>query len=115
MEDLMLAPCGILCAECSIYKAAQDPEEAIRLAEAWRANGFENAVPEWFKCQGCREDRSLCWEEDCKIASCCEEKGLHDCSQCGEFPCEPYQEWAETPEHHQMAYQRLKDMRRQAG
>jgi len=109
-DDVMLAPCGIMCNDCAIYKAAQDPAEAARLAEAWRANGVTKAQPEWFRCQGCRGDRALRWSEDCRIAPCCEEKGLQHCGQCGDFPCTPYLKWAEAPEHHKQAFERLRKL-----
>lgn len=111
----MLACCGIDCSECAIYKAANDPEGAVRLAESWRAGGHPEAKPEWFRCQGCHGDRSLRWTENCQIASCCDEKGLQNCGECDEFPCSPYEKWAESPEHHRLAYERLKAMRTQSG
>ncbi len=50
------APCGLDCAVCDIYLAAQRPEAALRLAEQW--HGWNpDAKPEWFRCQGCCGDR----------------------------------------------------------
>ncbi len=107
-----MAPCGIICGDCDIFQAAQDPAEAVRLAEGWRAAGFQEAVPEWFRCRGCRADRALCWTDDCGIYACCvEERGLDNCAQCADFPCQPYTEWAAQGAHHADAAERLRLMR----
>jgi hypothetical protein len=108
-DQQLLAPCGIDCTACDIFKAAQDREFAVRLAETWRS-GNPNVQPEWFRCQGCRGDRSLRWSEDCHIAGCCEEKAIADCSCCTDFPCQPYLDWIDPYPHHQAAYERLKEM-----
>lgn len=109
-EHAMLAPCGIDCAACDIYQAAQDPAAAERLAERWRANGHANAEAGWFRCQGCRGDRTLCWCDDCHIFTCAEEKGVANCSQCADFPCQPLQEWGAQYAHHVQALEKLKSM-----
>jgi hypothetical protein len=110
----MLAPCGIDCATCDIYVAAHDPEAARRLADTWKSRGSSEAKPEWFRCQGCRGDRSVRWCGDCKIADCCEEKARQNCSQCADFPCETYQNWIGKWQHHRAAYERLLAMRDEA-
>ena len=110
-EQCAMAYCGIECSTCDIYLAAQDPEAAQRLADVWKSRGNANAKPEWFRCQGCRGDRSVRWTDDCKIAGCCEEKELQDCSQCADFPCETYRNWIGNWQHHRAAYERLLAMR----
>lgn len=108
MTDQQLpAPCGLDCAACDAYRAAQDPAIAVRLAEEWRSRN-PDAVPEWFRCQGCHGDRTLRWCEECTIADCCEKKALPDCSHCADFPCQPYHDWVGPYAHHQAAYERLK-------
>ena len=67
----MIAPCGLDCSHCPIFIAAQDPEAAERLAQDWHSSGHPNAEPGWFRCQGCRGDRSVCWSEDCGVYKCC--------------------------------------------
>jgi hypothetical protein len=107
----MLAPCGIDCAACDIYQAANDPAKAVALAEQWKS-WQPDAQPDWFKCQGCRADRGLCWSEDCRIYACCAERNLHDCGQCADFPCADYQAWIGPYPHHQAAYARLQEMQK---
>ena len=106
-----IAPCGLDCSACAIYIAAHDPEAAERLAKQWRQGISEKAKAEWFRCQGCRGDKSVRWCDDCKIAECAEERGLEFCSQCDDFPCVLLLVWAEEPEPHRIAFERLKQMR----
>ena len=111
-KDSMIAPCGIDCSKCSIFIAANDPEAAKRLAEEWRAGIQKDAKPEWFKCQGCRGDRSLRWSPDCELEECCTvEKGLKLCSECDEFPCPLLREWAAQYDHHREGLDYLKTLR----
>ncbi len=109
-DNAMLAPCGIDCSECEIFVAARDPAAAEHLAEQWRSWN-PKAEASWFRCQGCRGDRSVRWTEDCAIAACAEEKGIRFCSECGEFPCKRLEDWAAAYPHHQKAFDRLVEMR----
>ena len=111
MTENLNSCCGIDCDACSIHLAAQDPEAAERLAAAWRAAGTPNAEVGWFKCQGCRGERSVCWSDDCKLFACCADKGLNNCGQCDAFPCEAYLAWIGPYPHHQAAYARLRALR----
>jgi len=106
-DQPLSAPCGLDCAACDIFQAAQNPDVATQLAESWRS-WEPNAQPEWFRCQGCHGERSLRWCEDCHIAGCCEEKGIVDCSGCTNFPCQQYLDWVGPYPHHQAAFERLK-------
>lgn len=107
MTDTLTSCCGIDCATCSIYLAAQDTEAARRLAEAWQAAGTPDAQPDWFKCQGCRGERSACWSDNCELRSCCTDRGLTHCGQCGDFPCATYLAWIGPYPHHRAAYEKL--------
>ena len=90
--DSMIAPCGIDCSQCEIFKAANDPQLAEETAKRWCESWQPKADASWFVCRGCRVDRSLCWTDDCRIYACCvEERGLDSCSICGDFPCEELQ------------------------
>ncbi|MHB0998861.1 MAG: DUF3795 domain-containing protein [Armatimonadota bacterium] len=106
-----IAPCGIDCSACSIYIAAHDAEAAERLAQEWKS-WQPAAEASWFKCRGCRGDRSACWSENCDIHACCvEDKGMDSCSQCGDFPCSKLAVWAADSPHHAAALEYLKQMR----
>ena len=123
METEMMAACGLDCYGCEIRRAPTDTRAAQVVVdwfkkEGWLTpdEGIAEVVERKMYCCGCLGDRTVHWSADCWILACCvDQRGLTNCSQCAEFPCEPYQKWAETPEHHQKAYERLMDMRRQAG
>ena len=85
-ETAMLAPCGIDCAQCDVLARGE--------------------------CAGCRGDRRHQWSGDCGLRTCCTDtKHLTLCSQCGEFPCQQFREWAAAYPHHGAALERLKQMR----
>ncbi|MEI6913512.1 MAG: DUF3795 domain-containing protein [Armatimonadota bacterium] len=105
----MRAPCGIDCCECDIYKASHDPEYADRLAEQWRTTWQPDATAEWFVCQGCRGDRSVCWTSDFEIYACIQDKQVEFCYECGEFSCEELEAWGSQYANHQKALEWLND------
>ncbi len=53
----LVAACGLYCGACKRY-----------LEE---------------RCPGCRENAKATW---CRIRSCCQERHLASCAECGEFP-----------------------------
>lgn len=108
----IIAVCGLNCAECDIYRAAHDPALAQRLAEAFRARGHADAVPEWFACSTCRGEPDKRWSGTCWIRQCCvQERGHDSCSACADFPCERLQTWASGSERYAAAMARLKEQR----
>jgi len=110
-QDHLLAPCGLDCGACDIYQAAHDPAAAERLAEAFRAEGRADAVPEWFQCQGCLGDRRVHWSADCSILTCCvDEHGLTSCADCDRFACQRLEEWATRSPRYGAALERLRRM-----
>lgn len=63
-------PCGTYCGTCNDYGVV---------------------------CDGCRNrNGSPIWydlydkKETCEYYGCCESKGMHDCSQCSQLPCDEY-------------------------
>jgi hypothetical protein len=109
----MLAPCGIICTDCSIYKAAMNREEAEALAKRWRDAGNKEANSQWFNCRGCFGPDEFVWSEDCGIRKCClKVKHLDNCSLCGGFPCELIIKFENDPyPHHKTAVANLRKMR----
>lgn len=81
----MTAPCGLACFGCPVHAAASDAKLRAKISQAM-------GVPEdKAQCPGCRASGG-CIEpvgmtEPCKVWRCIEPKGLHNCSQCAEFPC----------------------------
>ena len=103
----MTAPCGIPCFECGAYKANS--------SEAIRKRISENLGLDYDKsvCEGCRsrngigflseknivfpDGKCLLMNEkgECNIYLCVQEKQLHNCSECYDFPCDNLQPLAD--------------------
>ncbi len=43
---------------------------------------------EQVNCRGCIEMEKPFWGGECKVKTCCEEKGLDFCGKCEIFPCD---------------------------
>lgn len=65
--------CGLLCSECS-----------------WR---------ERMNCPGCLNAHGKMFHGECKMAICCESRGLPHCGKCAGFPCEMIKSLAKDPVH----------------
>ena len=84
----MTAPCGLACWACAYYKDNITDELALGVAEMLKMDASEVA------CSGCRSERGCSFEapltggKGCKTKNCVAETGLHNCSECNEFPCE---------------------------
>jgi len=84
VEELV-APCGLYCGACPIYKAQTDRVLAEKLAPRL-------GLPiEACACLGCRGQKGrvrVMGEQICETYDCCvNEKGLDFCYQCPDFPC----------------------------
>jgi len=103
----LTAPCGLACWACAYYKENITEELAQQTAEMV---GIE--VKDMY-CGGCRSKRGCSFEnavggkEGCLTKKCVESKGLHNCSECEEFPCEnlmPVVDMADGAPHNTKVY-----------
>ena len=84
----MTAPCGIACWACAIYKDNITDEVT---KEVSAMTGLE---PSDIPCDGCRSEggcsveSALSCGKGCLTKRCVADKGLHNCSECDEFPCD---------------------------
>lgn len=81
-EDITLvAPCGIYCGACPMYKVKDDP--SLREGLVKRINW--NGVP----CAGCRpgKGKNQFIANTCPTHACATERGHDFCFECAEFPC----------------------------
>ncbi len=84
----MTAPCGLACWNCAAYKDNITDEVAQKSAQMMGLEAKD--IP----CDGCRSERGCSFEmpltdnKGCPTKKCVEDKGLHNCSECHEFPCE---------------------------
>jgi hypothetical protein len=88
----MTAPCGLPCFECYLYLANND--QGIRAAVA-----HELGIPEEKAvCRGCRNEGGTCAHLPvaCRVYPCTEKKGIHNCSECADFPCDYLHPYADN-------------------
>lgn len=84
----LTAPCGLACFACPVYSDNITDELAQQMA------GMFGIDPKDVPCDGCRSERGCSFstilggKEGCPTKNCADEKGLHNCSECSEFPCE---------------------------
>ena len=103
----LTAPCGLACFACQVYKNNITDEMAQQIAAMLGIDVKD--VP----CEGCRSERgcsaekALAGDEGCLTKKCVDNKGLHNCSECNEFPCEnlmPVAEGADIFPHNTKLY-----------
>jgi hypothetical protein len=81
----LVAPCGLFCGACPVFRASGDSALGERLAKTL-------GVPlEQVSCLGCRVEKGhikVMGEPVCPTYDCCiQQKGLQFCYECGDFPC----------------------------
>jgi hypothetical protein len=81
-NNQIVAPCGLNCSECLVYKAKDNP----KIVEALIAKGFK---PEEVPCPGCRSIQGKCpvIKETCENYTCTVEHKVDFCFECSDFPC----------------------------
>ncbi len=88
--DLLIAYCGLNCAECEAYKASQadDLEWKTRVASQWQAEfNLPPIDPISITCDGCRtpNGRTCVFCGECPVRACGLEMGVQTCAHCGEY------------------------------
>lgn len=82
----LTAPCGLDCFNCPAFLARDN--EKLR---SFVALHFD-VEPDQAWCPGCRElggqIHLLKMDKPCRVWQCIEPKGLHNCSECEDFPCD---------------------------
>jgi len=122
MEKHKLAACGIDCNECGQYKVTlhQDMDSAENLVDWFRSmewigeNDGADAVLRCAPlCKGCWSDFVFCSSGRGCFNSCCTEKKVNNCGECGEFPCEKCKDFmSDGLEHHKKAMELLASINR---
>jgi hypothetical protein len=87
----LVAPCGLYCGICTIYRAYHDGNPALfneTPKNFLKALGLpSNPSLGDVKCEGCRSSTLFSYCISCDIRKCVMEKKLTWCYECGEFPC----------------------------
>lgn len=85
MNNKVVAPCGIDCFNCELFKDNVTDEFQTRLS------GNTKIPKDQISCKGC-VDGNICLflkinGQTCKTLDCVKEKGVDYCFECNDFPC----------------------------
>lgn len=95
MSDLSTsAYCGLFCETCSVYIFSQTDENALEAL----ASKF-GMTKEEMRCNGCRSDKLSSYCQKCLFTPCALEKGILNCEDCAEFPCDKLKEFQKQMPH----------------
>ena len=86
-----LAYCGLDCAECPAFHAAErlTSEERQAVAEKWNVDFGGSHTAADIDCVGCTYDgrHAPYCENGCEIRNCGLAKGVATCAECGDYGC----------------------------
>jgi hypothetical protein len=116
-----IAACGLDCGACPfphIHESLENAQKWVGQFREWKVigenEGAEEIMAKGPYCINCHGDRTKHWSANCWILKCCvDEKGLDNCSQCDEFPCDRLTEWSKEHEAYGKALERLKNLKSQ--
>jgi len=92
----IIGVCGITCTECPAYIATQNDDDELRVktAKEWSQMFHADIKPENINCDGCNtEGKKIQHCNECEIRLCGIDKGLMNCSQCGDYACSKLEEF----------------------
>ncbi|SDI75432.1 Protein of unknown function [Pseudobutyrivibrio sp. 49] len=93
----IIAACGNDCAACPRYIAhpyEKTYEELNHTAELWMKIGYRDHVVtnEEISCTGCKPENWCRYH----VVKCCEDREIHTCAECAEYPCDNMRECFEV-------------------
>ena len=99
----MIAYCGLVCSSCPTFLATQHDDDVARAnTAAFYAETYGlDLKPEDINCDGCKSvgGKLIGYCRTCVIRQCCSGKGLANCAECRDRPCENLIEFHEfSPE-----------------
>jgi hypothetical protein len=91
MDEKLVAPCGLYCGACEMFRADHDDNE-LKLRELAKgmSEKFRPVSVEEMRCDGCLGEGQInVWCQGCNIRLCSKHSAEQTlCSECPEFPCE---------------------------
>lgn len=90
MPKEILTRCGYRCDLCLAYKDnIENDDQREFLSDTWhKIYGFRIPAQEIY-CEGCIScDHPKLIDDNCPVRPCVIKKGIENCSQCKEYPCE---------------------------
>ncbi len=87
---LLVAYCGLNCAECEAYQATQADDTAWKekIAAKWRVDYQSPQIDiHTVTCDGCRtpDGRAGGYCAECPLRACGAQRGVETCAHCAEF------------------------------
>jgi hypothetical protein len=86
----LLTRCGYRCDLCLAYKAnVENQDRRVELSDGWeKCFGFRIPADKIY-CEGCMTPGNpKLIDSNCPVRACVIKKGLNNCSQCPEYPCQ---------------------------
>lgn len=91
------AKCGLYCPSCSAYIATkEDPTRLDAIAKRF------NMKREDFLCSGCGSNQVSYYCRTCEMKTCSKEKGLLNCAECSEMPCQKIIDFQSSGKPHRL-------------
>jgi hypothetical protein len=90
----MLSMCCFRCDLCLAWRpnVAHDDRRG-ELSDAWFEHFGFRIRPEEIACDGCsREPRAKTLDSGCPVRPCVLERGIENCSECSDYPCDRIRE-----------------------
>ncbi|MHB1319424.1 MAG: DUF3795 domain-containing protein [Anaerolineae bacterium] len=118
MSEELMGACGIDCETCGLRIYPTDAKAAEEVldwfhSEGWlkAEEGLAEALERKMTCTGCHGPRDTHWSCDCWIRQCAvEQRGLENCSQCPDLPCERLVAWSTENEGYAAGLERLRGL-----
>ena len=93
----IIAACGNDCASCPRYNVApfeKTEEELHQTAVLWQKIGYRDHVVtnEEISCSGCKPENWCRY----KIVACVSSRGISNCGECNEYPCDNFRSCLEV-------------------
>ncbi|MFX1463639.1 MAG: DUF3795 domain-containing protein [Promethearchaeota archaeon] len=94
IEKDLLAPCGLYCGVCRIYKAHKDNDLEFKREILPTLNDYGAKSVDDIACTGCLSDGvKFHFCQTCSIRDCIKNKNIEGCYLCDEFPCSIITNW----------------------
>ncbi|WP_432406700.1 DUF3795 domain-containing protein [Wukongibacter sp. M2B1] len=91
------AKCGLYCPSCRAYIATQEDSAKLDII----ANRI-NMKREDLLCNGCGSEQVSYFCRTCEIKDCVNKKGLLNCSECNEMPCDKITSFQNSSKPHRL-------------
>lgn len=90
----LLAPCGLYCGVCRIYKAHRDNDLEFKKQILPTLNDYGAKSVDDIACTGCLSDGVIFhFCRTCPIKDCIKNKKIEGCYLCDDFPCTIITNW----------------------